>query len=171
MHGVNTFKGDIMVEEGILGFMNEDAAQGGMPEGAGATIKEGATLTFPKGGTPVTVPFLAGCGTTSYGTFTVTNRIECKAAEIFSGKHLTVNQRLTLADGVKIVVTDPENLAQYRHSGSAVVVNVLNGLTCQGAVTLDFGDGGEEDVAQWHPSVKPNSLTLGFLNGTTILFR
>jgi len=171
MYGVNTFKGDIMVEEGILGFMNEDAAQGGMPEGAGATIKEGATLTFPKGGTPVTVPFLAGCGTTSYGTFTVTNRIECKAAEIFSGKHLTVNQRLTLADGVKIVVTDPENLAQYRHSGSAVVVNVLNGLTCQGAVTLDFGDGSEEDVAQWHPSVKPNSLTLGFLNGTTILFR
>ena len=82
-----------------------------------------------------------------------------------------MNQRLTLADGVKIVVSDPENLAQYRHSGSAVVVNVLNGLTCQGAVTLDFGDGSEEDVAQWHPSVKPNSLTLGFLNGTTILFR
>ncbi len=142
MHGrLNAFKGDVTVEEGILGFMNEDAEQGGMPEGAGAIIKEGAMLTFPKGSTPVTVPFLAGCGTT------------------------------TLADGVKIVVTDPENLAQYRRSGSAVVVNVLNGLTCQGTVTLDFGDGGEEDVAQWNVSVKSKSLTLGFLNGTTILFR
>ena len=142
-----------------------------MPEGAGAIIKEGAMLTFPKGSTPVTVPFLAGCGTTSYGTFTVTNRIECTAADIFAGKHLTVNQKLTLADGVKIVVTDPENLAQYRRSGSAVVVNVLNGLTCQGAVALDFGDGGEEDVSQWNLSVKSKSLSLGFLNGTTILFR
>ena len=82
-----------------------------------------------------------------------------------------MNQKLTLADGVKIVVTDPENLARYRHGGSAVVVNVLNGLTCQGAVALDFGDGGEEDVSQWNLSVKSKSLSLGFLNGTTILFR
>ena len=172
MHGrLNSFKGNVIVEEGILGFMNEDAAQGGMPEGAGTTIKEGAILTFPSGSTPVTVPFLAGCGTTSYGTFTVTNKIECTAADIFSGKHLTVNQKLTLADGVKIVVTDPENLAQYRHGGSAVVVDVLKGLTCQGVVALDFGDGGEEDVSQWNLSVKPKSLSLGFLNGTTILFR
>lgn len=173
MYGVNTFKGDVTVEEGILGFMatTNGVAQGGMPEGAGVTIKEGAMLTFPSSNMQVTVPFLRGCGTTSYGYFTVTNKIECTAADIFSGKHLTVNQKLTLADGVKIVITDPENLAQYRHSGSAVVVNVLNGLTCQGAVALDFGDGGEEDVSQWNLSVKSKSLSLGFLNGTTILFR
>ena len=173
LYGVNTFKGDVTVEEGILGFMSttNDVAQGGMPEGAGVTIKEGAMLTFPSSNTRVTVPFLRGCGTTSYGYFTVTNRIECTAADIFSDKHLTVNQKLTLADGVKIVVTDPENLAQYRRGGSAVVVNVLNGLTCQGAVALDFGDGGEEDVTQWNLSVKSKSLSLGFLNGTTILFR
>ena len=169
---LNTFKGDVTVEEGILGFMNEDAAQGGMPEGAGATIKEGAMLTFPKGNTPVTVPFLAGCGTTSYGTFTVTNRIECTAADIFAGKHLTVNQNLTLADGVKIVVTDPENLADYRRSRSATVCATLKNLTCQGAVTLEFGGPCEtEQVEHWVVGVKSNSISLGFRNGTVIMFR
>ena len=171
MLGANTFKGDITVEEGILGFLNEEAAQGGMPEGAGATVKEGAILTFPNGSTPVTVPFLAGCGTTSYGTFTVTNRIECTADEVFAGKHLTVNQNLTLADGVKIVVTDPENLAKYRDSKPAAVVACGKTITANGTVSLAFADGSDEKEELWCLAVKEREITLGYLNGTMIIFR
>jgi len=172
MYGANTFRGDVTVEEGILGFMKPDAAQGGMPEGAGATIDEGAILTFQTADTPVTVPFLAGCGTTSYGTFTVTNRIECTADDIFAGKHLTVNQNLTLADGVKIVVTDPENLAKYRDSKSATVVACGKTITANGTVSLAFGAPCDtEDISAWNLQVKQNAITLGHCNGTVILFR
>ena len=171
MYGANTFRGDVTVEEGILGFMKPDAAQGGMPEGAGATVKEGAILTFPNGSTPVTVPFLAGCGTTSYGTFTVTNRIECTADEVFAGKHLTVNQNLTLADGVKVVVTDPENLAKYRDSKPAAVVACGKTITANGTVSLAFADGSDEKEELWCLAVKEREITLGYLNGTMIIFR
>ena len=181
----NTFKGDVTVEEGILcfdvtveegilGFMatTNGVAQGGMPEGAGATIKEGAMLTFPQSTTPVTVPFLAGCGTTSYGTFTVTNRIECTADDVFAGKHLTVNQNLFLADGVKIVVTDPENLAKYRKGKSVTVVACGKTITANGAVSLAFGAPCDtEDISTWNLQVKQNAITLGHCNGTAILFR
>lgn len=172
MLSANTFKGDVTVEDGILCFKNESAPQGGMPEGAGATIKEGAMLTFPKSSTPVTVPFLAGCGTTSYGTFTVTNRIECTADDVFAGKHLTVNQNLFLADGVKIVVTDPENLAKYRDSKSAKVVACGKTITANGTVSLAFGAPCDtEDVSRWNLVVRQNAITLGPSNGTLIIFR
>ena len=171
MYGANTFRGDVTVEEGILGFMKSDAAQGGMPEGAGATVKEGAILTFPNGSTPVTVPFLAGCGTTSYGTFTVTNRIECTADDVFAGKHLTVNQNLILADGVKVVVTDPENLAKYRNSKAATVVACGKTITANGTVSLAFADGSDEKEELWCLAVKEREITLGYLNGTMIIFR
>ena len=171
MYGANTFKGDVTVEDGILCFRNESAPQGGMPEGAGATIKEGAMLSFPNENTPVTVPFLAGCGTTSYGTFTVTNRIECTADDIFAGKHLTVNQNLTLADGVKIVVTDPENLAKYRNSKAATVVACGKTITANGTVSLAFADGSDEKEELWCLAVKEREITLGYLNGTMIIFR
>jgi len=172
MLSANTFKGDVTVEDGILCFRNESAPQGGMPEGAGATIKEGAMLTFPQSTTPVTVPFLAGCGTTSYGTFTVTNRIECTADDVFAGKHLTVNQNLFLADGVKIVVTDPENLAKYRKGKSVTVVACGKTITANGAVSLAFGTPCDtEDISTWNLQVKQNAITLGHCNGTAILFR
>ena len=176
MYGCNTFKGDVTVEDGILGFMatntaSTTVAQGGMPEGAGVTLKEGSTLTFQSRNVPVTVPFLAGCGTTSYGLFTVTNRIECSAAEIFAGKHLTVNQSLTLADGVRIVVTDPENLTQYRRSGSVDVVTAGRGVTCQGSVSLAFGaNGGMESPEMWSLTVKSNAIKLKYIRGMVVVF-
>ena len=115
--------------------------------------------------------FLAGCGTTSYGLFTVTNRIECSAAEMFAGKHLTVNQSLTLADGVKIVVTDPENLTQYRRSGSVDVVTAGRGVTCQGSVSLAFGaNGGMESPEMWSLTVKSNAIKLKCIRGMVVVF-
>ena len=172
MFGANTFKGDVTVEEGVLGFMKDSVAQNGMPEGAGATINEGATLTFRYPDTPVTVPFLAGCGSTSNGYFTVTNRIECKAADIFAGKHLTVGCNLTLADGVKIVVTDPENLVSYRDRPAATVVSCGGTLVAQGSLVVEFSTPCEtESLELWRARVKGNSVVLGHRKGMILMLR
>ncbi|MBQ7189926.1 MAG: autotransporter-associated beta strand repeat-containing protein [Kiritimatiellae bacterium] len=172
MTGVNTFKGDVTVEEGILGFMHSTAAQGGMPEGAGVILKEGAMLTFLNSSTPVTVPFIRGCGTTSYGYYTVTNRIECTAEDIFAGKHLTVNQRLTLAQGATITILDPENLDNYRTAGPATVVSANGMLTCPDTISVAFAQPCATDSPQrWSVSVRGKSIVLGAKNGTVISVR
>ena len=172
MTGANTFRGDVTVEEGTLSFLNDSVSQGGMPEGAGVTVAEDATIAFRAAATPVTVPFLAGCGSTGNGTFTVTNRIECKAADIFVGKHLTVGCNLTLADGVKIVVTDPENLAQYRDSPAATVVSCGGTLVAQGSLAVEFGAPCEtESLDLWRARVKGNSVVLGHRKGMILTFR
>ena len=174
LYGANTFAGDVTVEEGMLSFRNSTAAQNGLPEGAGVTIKNGATLSFAAADTAVTVPFLAGCGSTSFGYFTVTNRIECTAEDIFAGRHLRIGRNITLADGVKIVVTDPENLAAYRNRGRAVVLeggtDAANyTLVCAGRLELDFGsESGAENVSRWSLRVADKRLTLGYVKGLQI---
>lgn len=172
MTGANTFRGDVTVEEGTLSFLNDSVSQGGMPEGAGVTVAEGATIAFRAAATPVTIPFLAGCGSTGNGTFTVTNRIECKAADIFAGKHLTVGCNLTLADGVKIVVTDPENLVSYRDRPAATVVSCGGTLVAQGSLVVEFGAPCEtESLDLWRVRVKGNSVVLGHRKGMILTFR
>ena len=172
LSGASTFKGDVTVEAGILGFMNTSAAQGGLPPGAGIILKEGTIFTVSNPSTPVTVPFIRGCGTTSYGYYTVTNQIECTAADIFAGKHLTVNQRLTLAEDATITILDPENLAEYRTAGAATVVEVKGALTSPASVSLAFAQPCATDSPQrWSVSVRGNSIILGSKNGTVISVR
>ncbi len=171
MYGANTFKGDVTVEEGILGFHNATAPQCGMPMGAGVTIANGATLTFEEMHTAVTVPFIAGAGATSYGDFTVTDRIECTAADIFEGRHLTVDQNITLVNGVKIVVTDPENLAQYRNGNGATLLECKKTLALLGNIELAFPEGSTENVERWRVVTKGNSILLKPVNGLMIVIR
>ena len=176
LSAANTFKGDVTVEGGLLSFNNSTAPQGGMPEGAGITVKDGAMISFAAASTAVTVPFIAGCGSTSYGYFTVTNRIECTAEDIFAGRHLRIGRRISLADGVKIVLTDPENLSAYRNSGRAVVLeagtDVANDtLTCAGRLELDFGsEAGAESASRWSLRATNKQLTLGSVKGLQISF-
>lgn len=174
LFGAHTFKGGVTVEEGTLGFMSTNAVQGGLPVGAAVTLKENTILTFRFGNTPVTVSSLAGCGKTSYGTITVTDRIECTAAEIFAGKHLTVDQNLTLEDGVTITVTDPENLTAYRENGLAIVVETPKDnkqITVKGRVTLEFAGASEEDPARWQLSVGTKAIRFGYMSGTVLIVR
>ena len=180
MYGANTFKGDVAVQEGILGFLNATAAQGGMPQGAGVAIAEGAILTFPEKHTSVSVPVMSGTGRTSYGDFTVTGRIECNTADLFSGKFLKVNEYLTLADGVKIKITDPENLIDYRKASRSATVLMAGAeneneakihLACQGAIALDFGEEYSSEAEAWRLVVNGNSIMLKPLTGLMLILR
>ena len=171
--GANTFKGGVTVEAGVLAFNAANVAQDGMPAGAGVTVKEDGILSFASASTPVTVPFLAGCGSVNRGYFTVTDRIECSADDLFAGKYLKITQRLALADGARIVITDPEKLPLYKKSGKATVVACQEGaLTRNGSVSLAFAeDVGVTSVDRWNLTFGSKSVTLGAINGTVFLFR
>ena len=180
MYGANTFKGDVAVEEGILGFLNNTAPQGGMPQGAGVSIADGAVLTFPEKHTAVSVPFMAGCGRTSYGDFTVSDRIECSTADLFSGKFLKVNEYLTLAAGARIKITDPENMARYRKASAGATVLTAGAeneneekihLACQGAISLDLGEEYAKEAEAWRLAVKGNSIVFKPLTGLLLIVR
>ena len=180
-HGTNelvkahTFKGDVTVEEGALYYQIPNAAQGGMPEGAGLTLWENGSIVFPAIGTEVTVPFLAGCGAVSNGYVTVTERIEVAADDVFSGRHLRIGRNLTLADGVTVVIKDPENLANYRNSRAAAVVEagMTSGtLALGGDLNLTFGaPGGTESIDRWLLRKQGNSIMLGSVKGTIMIMR
>ena len=171
--GANTFKGGVTVEAGVLAFNAANVAQDGMPAGAGVTVKEDGVLSFASASTPVTVPFLAGCGSVNRGYFTVTDRIECSADDLFAGKYLKITQRLALADGARIVITDPEKLPLYKKSGKATVVACQEGtLTLGGSVRLAFA----EDVAatsadRWKLTFSSKSVAVSAITGTMLTFR
>ena len=173
MYGANTFKGDVTVEEGTLVFKNANAAQSGMPEGAGITLKgEGSIISFYQLNTQVAVPFFAGCGQANNGIFTVTDRIECRAEDVFSGRHLRFLQRLVLSEGVKIVVTDPENLVKYANASKMNVVEAAKGVTCNGTVSLVFaGDDATQYIGKWVLEVKDKSIALKPRKGMVIVVR
>ena len=173
MYGANTFRGDVTVEKGTLVFKNANAAQSGMPEGAGITLKsEDAIISFNEAGTPVAVPFFAGCGQANNGIFTVSDRIECRAEDVFSGRHLRFLQRLVLSDGVKIVVTDPENLVKYANASKVNVVEAAKGVTCNGTVCLEFaGDDAAQHVGKWVLEVKDKSIALKARKGMVMVVR
>lgn len=171
--GENSFCGDVTVEDGILVFQNANAAQSGMPSGAGIILKnENSVISFKDSNTPVSVPFFVGCGQANNGIFTVTDRIECKADDIFNGRFLRFLQWVFLADGVEIVVTDPENLGKYARSAPAKVLEAAKGLVCEGEVRLVFGNGNTTNSPdRWVLATKGKALTLKPRRGTVMVLR
>ena len=171
----HSFKGDITVEEGAIYYDIASAAQGGMPEGAGLNLWENGAIVFPTANTAVTVPFLAGSGTVSNGYVTVTERIEVSADDIFAGKHLRLGRNLTLADGVTVVIKDPENLVNYYNSKAVAVVEagiVSGGLACAGTVNFAFGAPcSATDTSRWVLNRKGNAIMLGAARGTIMIMR
>lgn len=174
MYGASTYRGDTEVVDGILAFVNTQAAQCGMPQGSGIILHKGAMITFDAYNTAVTVPFIRGCGTTSYGYYTVTNAVECFATDLLTGDHLTVNQRLTLGESTVVKVLGAAALAASGETKFTVAEVKTNGGLLYSSLTprLVFVDNDvETEPQEWYAAVKGDTLQLRKRIGATLVIR
>ncbi|MGN0847351.1 MAG: hypothetical protein ACI4RA_08215, partial [Kiritimatiellia bacterium] len=108
IHAPQTYTGGTIVESGRLRFANADT----FPANTPAEVWEGAVLDLADH--DATVSALAGAGTVANGNVTVTARLELTARELFARREpLKIAKACHLADGVTVVVRDPENLEDY----------------------------------------------------------
>lgn len=120
----NTYEGATVVEAGTLEFLYDS-----YPAGSPLVLK-GGEVTFG-GGWLRTVPSLEGFGalTSGSGVVEVKDELRLSCADLFGeGRSLAVTGRLRLADGVRLVVTDPENLAAYAESDKATFLTATEAL-------------------------------------------
>ena len=175
MYGANTYRGDTEVVEGILSFVNTQSAQCGMPQGGGIILHKGAIISFNTASIAVTVPFIRGCGTTSYGYYTVTNAIECFASDLLAGDHLTVNQRLTLGESAVVKVLGAEALAAANETRFTVVEVKTNGglsyFSLNPRLVFVDGNGVETEPQDWYAVVKGNTVQLRKHKGTVLVIK
>lgn len=121
----NTYEGATVVEGGSLEFVSDT-----YPAGSPLVLK-GGEAKFG-GGWTRTVPSLEGFGALTLsgsGVVEVTDELRLSCADLFgAGRSLAVTGRLRLADGVRLVVTDPENLAAYAESDKATFLTATEAL-------------------------------------------
>lgn len=120
----NTYEGATVVEAGTLEFKYDS-----YPAGSPLVLK-GGEVTFG-GGWTRTVPSLEGFGalTSGSGVVEVTDELRLSCADLFGERRsLAVTGRLRLADGVRLIVTDPENLAAYAESDKATFLTATEAL-------------------------------------------
>ena len=118
----NTWEGPTTVEGGTLKFTN-----GTYPNGS-PLVLAGGTLAL--GGHPISVPSLEGHGAiTGSGGVTVTDALRMSCADLFGEGRAIAAQKVTLASGATLVITDPENLAQYKNEEAAVFLTASDSLS------------------------------------------
>ena len=175
MHGANTYRGDTEVVEGILSFLNKQTPQNGFPQGSGIILHKEAMISFSVANIAVTVPFIRGCGTTSFGYYTVTNAIECFASDLLAGDHLTVNQRLTLGESAVVKVLGAEALLSSDETRFTVVKVKTNGglyySSLRPRLVFVDGDGVETESRNWYAVVKGDEVQLRNCKGTVLTVR
>ena len=146
-----------------------------MPQGGGIILHKEGMSSFNLANIAVTVPFIRGCGTTSYGYYTVTNAIECLASDLVAGDHLTVNQRLTLGESAVIKVLGAEALAASSETRfTAVEVKTDGGLsysTLNPRLIFVDGNGVETEPQDWYAVVKGNTVQLRKRKGTMLVIQ
>lgn len=155
----NTWEGPTTVEGGTLKFTNAT-----YPDGSPLVLKGG---TLALGGHPISVPSLEGHGTiTGSGGVTVTGELRISCADLFGEDRAIAAQKVTLSSGVRLVVTDPENLAAYRGEEAAVFLTASDSLS--GDVPAL-----EAEVAAlgWRCSKVGNSLKFGFPQAFVLVVR
>lgn len=172
-----SFRGDVTVEEGTLAWIVTDAPQGGMPETAGVFFKNNAHLRLGSDVVDKTlvVPVAGGYGRFSnVNSLTVTNRIEMTAADLYAGHHLVTEGEVVIADGAKLVITDPEVLAAHEDDRAVTVLETTkaNGkITLPAHFTIEIPDGAETSASRWCVFTVGGALKLNSVKGTVILMR
>lgn len=153
----NTYEGPTTVEGGTLKFEN-----GTYPASSPLVLKGG---TLALGGYAVTVPSIEGYGIiTGSGGVTVTGELRVSCADLFGAVRSIAAQKVTLASGVRLVITDPENLAQYRSADSAVFLTASGSLSGDAPLVDSAADG-------WRCSKSGASLKFGFPKPFVLVIR
>ena len=129
LYATNTFYG-IAVESGTL-YAETD---GVVPSNMSVRVAYGATLRFANPA-PLFLSSFGGAGSVPGCDITVTNSLRASCADLFAGKHADVDGNLTFAPGATFTITDPENLAAYKHCKT---VTAFAALRVNGEPTLAF---------------------------------
>lgn len=114
LYATNTFYG-IAVESGTL-YAETD---GVVPSNTSVRVAYGATLRFANPA-PLFLSSFGGAGSVPECDITVTNSLRASCADLFAGKHTYVDGNLTFEPGATFMITDPENLAAYKHCKAVV---------------------------------------------------
>ena len=155
----NTYEGPTVVEGGTLQFANKT-----YPEASPLVLKGGA-VTF--GGYTYTIPSLEGYGTVNgSGGITVTNEIRISCADLFGQGRSIAAQKVTLGSDVRLVITDPENLASYRGEQATAFLTAST-LLSGNAPTLDL----DASYGEWKCTKSGNTLKFGARRGMILLFK
>lgn len=151
LYATNTFYG-IAVESGTL-YAKTD---GVVPSNTSVRVAYGATLRFANPA-PLFLSSFGGAGSVPGCDITVTNSLRASCADLFAGKHADVDGNLTFEPGATFTITDPENLAAYKHCKA---VTAFAALGVYGEPTLAF-EGRPTGSARWKLS-RVNDTTYKF---------
>ena len=152
----STIDGGYAVEEGMLRVAS-------VPESAiPVRVEAGATLNFSN--KSPTFSTFEGAGTVTNGTFTVTDTVRAKCADIFANKSATFTSALTLGDNAVFEITDAENLSTYKNEATAVALTATS-ISRQPALLLTNSNGtpyAGSDADQWVLTRSSDGKTLKF---------
>ena len=151
LYATNTFYG-IAVESGTLCAETD----GVVPSNTSVRVAYGATLRFANPA-PLFLSSFGGAGSVPGCDITVTNSLRASCADLFAGKHADVDGNLTFEPGATFTITDPENLAAYKHCKA---VTAFAALRVNGEPTLAF-EGKPTGSARWKLS-RVNDTTYKF---------
>ena len=163
----STIDGGYVVEEGMLRVASVPGSA--IP----VRVEAGATLNFSS--KSPTFSTFEGAGTVTNGTFTVTDVIKAKCADLFAGRHATFTGNLTLANGAVFEITDAENLDAYKDAARAVALETRGGTDLtkpQLRLTTSSGES-YTGKTSWalRLSADGKSLKFGADKGMVILFK
>lgn len=153
-----TYTGTTCVEAGTLRFVYAKS----LPADSHCRVKKDATLQLPGAST---LKSAGGSGMITGGAVTLKDGIRAHAEDLNAGRHLSVNNALTFAEGAKVTVDDPAEVGSDRAKWPLVVAT----SAIVGTPTLDT----ETLPAPYGLKFSDDRKTLYLVcpRGTTFIFR
>ena len=126
LYGANTYTGGTVVEAGTLAMRGE----GSFPANTALKVMDGAA--FENEGRALAVSSLSGAGglvRKCANALSVGEALEISVAELFAASGpLTVDAKVTFAEGAAVRVTDPENLPAHQQDRSRPFLKATGGF-------------------------------------------
>ena len=126
LYGANTYTGGTVVEAGTLAMRGERS----FPANTALKVMDGAA--FENEGRALAVSALSGAGGSvrkCANALSVGEALEISVAELFAASGpLTVDAKVTFAEGAVVRVTDPENLPAHQQDGKRPFLKATGGF-------------------------------------------